>query len=86
MAPFLRVLHMFLQQKWLGPHSGAMCVVDFFMDLSCKPPTFESCFGRLPARNILKTTCVSRVVYETNETHRAIAQAALGGSGVRFFS
>ena len=35
MAPFLRVLYMCLQQKWLGPHSDAM-FFDLFMDLSCK--------------------------------------------------
>ena len=46
MESFLRVLHIFLQQKWLGPHSGAM-FFDFVMDLSCKTPTFESFFWKI---------------------------------------
>ena len=30
------------------------CLFDFFLDLPAKTPTFESVFGRLPARNALK--------------------------------
>ncbi len=38
----------------------ALCFFVFCMDLSSKTPSFESLFGRLPARDALKTRCVSR--------------------------
>ncbi len=52
------------------------------MGLSSKTPSFESFFGRLPARNALTTRCFSREVHEkVEQKHRAIAPAALGGCG-----
>ena len=35
------------------------CLFDFFLDLLAETPTFESVFGRLPARNALKSRCFS---------------------------
>ncbi len=54
----------FLQQKLLGPHSGAMFFSYFFIPLSSKTPIFESFFGRWPVRNALKTRCFSWEGYQ----------------------
>ena len=40
------------------------CFFDFFIPLSCKTPTFESFFGRLPARKALKSRCFSWEGYQ----------------------
>ena len=48
--------------KFLAPVSEnepdvvlALCVFDFFMDVSCESPTFETLFGRVASRNGLET-------------------------------
>ena len=33
----------------------ALCFVDFFRDVSCESPTFETLFGRVASRNGLET-------------------------------
>ena len=33
----------------------ALCFFDFFRDVSCESPTFETLFGRVASRNGLKT-------------------------------
>ena len=52
------------------------CFFDFFIPLSSKTPSFESFFGRWPARNALKTRCFSREGYQKVEKHHAIAPIA----------
>ncbi len=54
-----RILYAFLQQKMLGPHSGAMFFSTFSYPFSSKTPIFDSFFGRWPARNAFKTRCFS---------------------------
>ena len=65
--------------------------VDFSIPLSCKTPSFESFFGRLPARNALKTRCFSWEGYQKVKKTSSDSSggpgrlwrsgSALGGSG-----
>ncbi len=43
--------------KSVSGDTPVQCFVYFFIPLSSKTPSFESFFGRLPARNALKTRC-----------------------------
>ena len=55
-----------------------LCFIDFFLDLPAKTPTFESLFGRVPARNALESRYFRWEVHEKVNTTSSESSSGLG--------
>ena len=59
-----RVFYTCFHSKKCSDLTPVQCFFDLFIPLSCKTPSFESFFGRRPARNALTTRCFSWEGYQ----------------------
>ena len=70
-----RILYMFLQQKLLGPHSGAMFFL-LFIPLSSKTPIVESFFEDGLPEMLSKLGVLAERGIKKSKKHHAIAPIA----------